>query len=242
MATAKKSSYIKGITVTAQTQPEEVIVAEAELINEATKEVLVVEPVAEVQPIVETPVEEVLEAPAAAAEEVKEPVVEEAPVVVEAEVIEPVSVKPVVKAVVVDGNVFKASITKAIAEFCSKMQPGKPINADQGARMEQYLFGEIQSVLRNCPADSFRQAWDAIIDLFADPTNGALKDRYIFRFASAWTLSNEQCMSFQSLVNLIIISTDRKNHARVRKMIDMDRALAGINEEARNKIFSYYSL
>ena len=152
-------------------------------------------------------------------------------------------VKPTVvvespKAQVSDSK-YTALIVKTIKQFCEDMKPGKPISFDTGARQEQFLFNQLLSVLNNCPIEEFGVVWSAVIDEFFDPTNGALEDRYIFRFAPYWTLSNDRCMAFQSIVNLIKLS---KDSGKIRKQVDMDRALACLDENARNKIFSFYKL
>ena len=186
---------------------------------------------AEVKEVIETviPVAEVIHP--------VEPVIPAVEVVAEVAIIEPVVEVQVVEEKLT--NDFATAISAAIDQFCQDTMPGKPLVPDVGARFEQGLYNQLLSLLLNCPIEEFPLAWRTVIGKFAFTENKALGDRYIFRFAPYWTLSNDHCMAYHSLVNLIKVSADTN---KVQKQIDMDRALATLDSEVRNKIFSYYKL
>ena len=139
------------------------------------------------------------------------------------------------------GTVNQRSLITALEQYVDVLAPGKPIEGDQGARIQYGFWKTISNVLENAPADEFKLLWNILLGFFNAHKDGALHERYVFRFSEFWSQSEAELTAFQRLINLIKLTANPSTRAQSLKQVDLQRTLAeGLSETARQRVLMFY--
>ncbi len=189
------------------------------------------EPVLEVAPeptpVVEAPVAQVAPEPVAPA-----PVVETAPA-------NPGPVFATAPVQTQAASLMVMTVNETLAKYLDVMAPGKPMDSKTGAR-NQFAIHRLLSNVCNMTS-GFKEAWDAVLAVFLANKDGAMNERYIFRFAEELPGSVEDHNAFQRLLNLIILTADPATRQENLLKVSVTRTTQeGFTEVARSNIQNYY--
>lgn len=169
------------------------------------------------------------------------PVIEQSPVVEQRKVTQSTDFASAIEQLKTSGTQAQKSLIVGIESYITKMSPGVPIDANQGAR-EQYVFWKlISSIAESTPNDEFKKIWNLLLAYFEFYKDTVFHERYIFRFSEYWTWSEDDLNAFQRVINLIKLTSNPTERTASLSHVSIDRSLAvGFSDEARQRIVSFY--
>lgn len=129
-----------------------------------------------------------------------------------------------------------------IMEYAVKMNPTKPIENTDGAKMQGSLFKIIQNVI-NREETYFRQIFTAILAIFTHDKSGAFKEANVYRFMDNIAINDIERKAFVRLLNMIRLLGPKESRATALKQIDMTQTLQfGLTDAGRQRVFSFFNI
>lgn len=152
-----------------------------------------------------------------------------------------------------------ADAKAAIAEYCEKaapavksafqtletyidtMAPNKIARPDVILTQQKLLWSALRSMATN--GDDFSKGWRLVIRLFKEHKDGVFNAGYVFRGFEGIVMDSETIKTFQSILNLLIVSAGVVKPSEVRKVVSLDKSVSEqfFTEEARARIFAFYN-
>lgn len=138
------------------------------------------------------------------------------------------------------GSTREKSVVVAMKQYIDAMQPGKPMDHKQGVIHQQNLWRLMLNVVNN--EDSFEKCFGLLINFFREAKDGALHERYVFRFMEHLTIGQDASFAFLAMINLLKITASTNNRKDVKKQVDINRTMNSVyTEDARQRVQSYFS-
>ncbi len=146
-----------------------------------------------------------------------------------------------IKYLLENGTVTEKEVIRVMENYISELAPGKPVDAATGVRIQYGLWKLIQNVTHNVPLDHFGGAWTLILDYFKQYATTVFSERYVYRFADAWTYPTSELRSFQAAINLIKLTANKETRALGLKQVDLEKVFStGLLAEARQRLLTFY--
>lgn len=155
---------------------------------------------------------------------------------------QPVSTGPVfTKTVgnVTPTNMMVSTINETFDRYIEAMKPGVPMPAKIGARNQYSIYKLLMNV---CNLEvGFKESWDTVLAVFNKHKEGALQERYVYRFAEELPGTIEEHNNFHRLLNLIILTADPATRKDKLKEVSIYKTTQdGFSELARNNLNNFY--
>jgi hypothetical protein len=140
-----------------------------------------------------------------------------------------------------EGGIFEQHIVDTLNRYINEMAPGKQITEDKARTLQNTLWKTITSIVNT--EENFTKNFKTLIMFFREHRDGALGDRYTFRFSENNTvMSKDQLASFQKMLALLSVAAGLNNQKEVHKFIKLDAVLdKAFNDEARQRVIGYFS-
>ncbi len=143
----------------------------------------------------------------------------------------------------IEGTQQQKTLVFNLNKYMDDMLPGKPMPAQQGAQNQMRLWDILRGIVENPDPVEFRRQMfiaRAFFKRYAKEKT-ALNDRYIHRFADAWTRSNQHLTAMQRLINILVLTADPLTTADNLKQVDLARSMeVYFSEATRQRLMSYY--
>lgn len=137
------------------------------------------------------------------------------------------------------GSGREKTVVTAMRSYLDQMKPGKPVSEADGAKNQASLFRLFLTITRH--DDQFKECMDLFISFFKEHKDGALHERYAFRFMEYMTISSEQINAFTAMVNLMKIAAT-VGKKEVGKHVDLNRTMnEAYSEDQRQRVISYFN-
>lgn len=138
------------------------------------------------------------------------------------------------------GTSREKGLVNFMTGYLNAMAPGKPIDEKAGAAQQGQFIRTFVNVCQH--DDGFKGCMDLLIAYFVEHKDGALHERYAFRFTEYMTQSPENISAFTAMVNMFKIAASITNKREIVKHVDLSRSLnATYNEAARQRVIGYFS-
>lgn len=129
-----------------------------------------------------------------------------------------------------------------LMEYAEKMHPSRPIEDNEGAKMQAALFRIIQNTI-NREEVYFKQIFAAILAIFTHHKSGAFKEINVFRFMDNVTLNEVERKAFTNLLNMIKLLGPKESRTVALKQIDMSKALRyGLTDNGRQRVLNFFNV
>lgn len=225
-----RKTFVKGnnmneIQALQEEQVQEEVVAQEELAAFAQEEQVTQEPV----------VEEPLPTPVVKAQPAPAPVVEKLIVKQEDN-----SFEAKINRLRQSGTAAQKSVIAKMDSYFAQMKPGLPVDPVKGGAHQLAFYMALRQVCET-ETTEFREAFKLILEYFRQYKDGALGDRYIFRFTENIQLTNTAMRPFLGLINLLRVAAEAKSREQVLKQVDLTRSLeTGFSDQARQRIIQFF--
>ena len=138
------------------------------------------------------------------------------------------------------GTAAQKSVIAKMDAYFAQMKPGLPVDPVKGGAHQLAFYMALRQVCET-ETTEFREAFKLILEYFRNHRDGALGDRYIFRFTENIQLSNAAMRPFLGLINLLRVAADSKSREQVLKQVDLTRSLeTGFSDQARQRIIQFF--
>ena len=140
-------------------------------------------------------------------------------------------------------NGDELQLAYSLADYVTKMKPGKVINSEVGGTIQESFRKNILKVLK-LDEDRFPVFMDWLIDVIraSRASNGAFHDRYVLRYSSMLKCSTDQLQLFTRMINLLVTTADIPNKRLIGKRVDISYIVNSLaHADVRNKILKYYN-
>ncbi len=143
---------------------------------------------------------------------------------------------------IIHGNSSQKEVIRTMDEYIAAMAPNKAMDADTGAKWQRRLWTMVSNVLTRIPRDEFDITWNTILNYFNEhgADNDVLGARFVFRFNHMWAHSKTDLDNLNKLLNLIRLTCNPATRAIGLKQVDLDRTLANVGQESRNRLLNFY--
>lgn len=129
-----------------------------------------------------------------------------------------------------------------IVEYIKKMNPKKPIEVSEGAKLQAALFRVIQSTI-NKEEKHFKQIFSAMLAIFLHEKNGVFHESCLFRFMDNVPLNGNEIKAFTRLLNLMKLTCSKESRAVTLKQVDIGKTLQyGLTDDGRRKLIDFYNI
>lgn len=136
--------------------------------------------------------------------------------------------------------VFK--IENSLASYAEAMDRKNSIVPEEGGRWQYSLYTTIKSILNTTNSEDFTKEWSTLLHFFNKNKDGIFNENFIFRFPEQWPGSTTEFTIFRRIVYMVIQTADPKERKKALASINMAMVVEGLNEDAKNKIFSFYGV
>ena len=139
-------------------------------------------------------------------------------------------------------NPHQKGLVFAMENYVEKMGLNNIPSAQDGLLQQKTLWQIIKHALISLPKEEFYAGWSLILAFVNQHSNTAFNPRYVYRFANMWESSKAELTSFQSMLDLMIMSANPITRAAKMKQVNFDIAVGGehITEEGRARLVSFY--
>jgi hypothetical protein len=129
-----------------------------------------------------------------------------------------------------------------LMEYAVKMNPTRPIDSTDGAKLQASLFRIIQNVI-NREDTYFRQIFTAILAIFTHDKSGAFKEVNVYRFMDNIPINDIERKAFVRLLNMIRLLGPKEGRSVALKQIDMTQTLQfGLTDNGRQKVLNFFNV
>lgn len=131
-----------------------------------------------------------------------------------------------------------------ILDYLEKMKPGKPVNTEEGGRLQVSLFKTLQGIINTEPV-MFEKTMTLFLGLYEDfsKEGQAFHPRFINRFHEVMNLNTEERKSFSLWHAAFLKLANPNGRKQAVKMIDLNKVFHhGLTEEGRQRITSFFLL
>ena len=140
-----------------------------------------------------------------------------------------------------DGSASQKGLIYALDTYVERMAPGKPMDAETGAKHQHALWKAVQNVIESSPDGEFKRLWSILLAYAEEHKNGVFGDRYLFRFADQWHQSESELTAFQRAMNLVRLTSNPRARAKGLKQVDLQRSLEEtFTEQGRARVLGFY--
>lgn len=138
------------------------------------------------------------------------------------------------------GTAAQKSVIAKMDLYFAQMKPGLPVDPVKGGAHQLAFYMALRQVCET-EMTEFREAFKLILEYFRQYKDGALGDRYIFRFTENIQLTNTAMRPFLGLINLLRVAAEAKSREQVLKQVDLTRSLeTGFSDQARQRIIQFF--
>lgn len=230
------TSATETVTEQPNDQPTQTVVTET-VVQEQVTESVVTEQVAKEPVVTEAPKSaELGTQDNAAAKEV-------APEPTPAPQVEPISQKAQVKAVEAPQPEFNAiglRVLVILNEYAVQMAPRRPVTDAKVIEQQKLLYEALQKTI-NDSGDDFFKLMKTVLAFFEEHKNGVFHETRVFRGFDNITLSSEDRVAFQRLLNLFKLVANPQSRKLALKQVDLVASLQyGLTEHGRNRMMSFF--
>lgn len=133
-------------------------------------------------------------------------------------------------------------IEQALADYAEAMQPGKPVNATEGAAAQVQLFRAMQNVLRQ-EGSEFTACFSTLLSFVNAHRKGVFNERYAFRFLDQVKLSAPERKNFERFLNLLLTTADPATRHITTRQVDLTATMAGFTDtNVQQRVIDFYAV
>lgn len=128
-----------------------------------------------------------------------------------------------------------------IETYMAKMKPNAPIDTNHGAAAQHAFWKVILGITGAESQDVFKRLWSILLAYFNEYQNGALGDRYVYRFSEYWRHGEAELAAYQRILNILLKTRDPASRKDALAHFDMNRSLEQVfSPQARQRIVTFY--
>lgn len=141
------------------------------------------------------------------------------------------------------GTVAEKKLVEAIEHYIDAMQPGKPVEPNQGARNQYSFWRVIYNVVEKSNQEEFKPLWKILLAYFNqyNKRNDVFYYRYVNRFSEFWVNGEDELRAYQKIINVMGLTCDPESRSKNMKQFDMNRTFdVGFTEVGRSRLIQFY--
>lgn len=133
-------------------------------------------------------------------------------------------------------------LANQLADYAKAMHPSQPMNATIGKTQQTILWRTIDAILK-LEGPEFIKGYSMLLNFVNENRNGALNDRYIYRYFAELTIPNNDRKNFNRMLNLLSATADPATRRLGLEQADLAASLAGFRDGAiQQRVTEFYSL
>lgn len=140
------------------------------------------------------------------------------------------------------GTAAEKKLVSAIEHYVDVMQPGKPVEVNQGARNQHAFWKTIFNAVELSAQDEFKSLWKILLAYFNQYSKGgAFGYRHVYRFSEFWVNGEEELRAYQKVLNVMALTCDPATRANGMKQFDISRSFDTVfTEVGRSRLIQFY--
>lgn len=141
-----------------------------------------------------------------------------------------------------NGTTFQKMFVATLQRYVEEMKPGRVFEDPmQAFKHQRSLWDTVKNIVLT--EENFIENWKMLVMFFRNNRDGALGDKYPFRFMeNTPNMNTEERQAFLNLMTLLTVSGGLNNPKDVAKSVSLDRVIHRIlGQEARQRVVNYYS-
>lgn len=138
------------------------------------------------------------------------------------------------------GTTNAVSLISFLDVYVKAMAPRKITSTADILRMQEGLLDTLLAVINRAPAKEFNRLWNIAVQYVKEYKEACFSPLYFSRGARDWKRDPKQFQLLSSLINLLLATARDKN--TVTDVVNLEAVVGnGFSEDARGRIFSFYS-
>jgi hypothetical protein len=139
-------------------------------------------------------------------------------------------------------NLKLTIIASQLQDYATNMHPSKAMNAVDGKANQTALWRTIEMILK-LEGPEFIKGFTMLLDWFSENRQGALNERYIYRYFADLTIPNNDRKNFNRILNLLVATADPATRRLGLEQADLTATLSGFRDGAiQQRVTEFYSL
>ncbi|MCO6704931.1 hypothetical protein [Streptomyces sp. CHB9.2] len=139
-------------------------------------------------------------------------------------------------------NLTLTILANQLAEYAKTMHPSQPMTATIGKTQQTILWRTIDAILKLEGAE-FIKGYTMLLAFVNENRDGALNERYIYRYFADLTMPNNDRKNFNRILNLLSATADPATRRLGLEQADLAASLAGFRDGAiQQRVTEFYSL
>lgn len=140
------------------------------------------------------------------------------------------------------GTVAEKKLVSAIEHYLDAMQPGKPVEPNQGARNQYAFWRVIFNVVENSSQEEFKPLWKILLAYFNQfSKGGAFGHRHVYRFSEFWVNGESELNAYQKVLNVMSLTCDPATRSSGLTQFDINRSFDTVfTEVGRSRLIQFY--
>lgn len=139
-------------------------------------------------------------------------------------------------------NLKLTIIASQLQDYATNMHPSKAMNAVDGKANQTALWRTIEMILK-LEGPEFIKGYTMLLDWFSENRQGALNERYIYRYFADLTIPTNDRKNFNRILNLLVATADPATRRLGLEQADLTATLSGFRDGAiQQRVTEFYSL
>ena len=139
-------------------------------------------------------------------------------------------------------NLKLTIIASQLQDYATNMHPSKAMNAVDGKANQTALWCTIEMILK-LEGPEFIKGFTMLLDWFSENRQGALNERYIYRYFADLTIPTNDRKNFNRILNLLVATADPATRRLGLEQADLTATLSGFRDGAiQQRVTEFYSL